>query len=485
MEPKHAAGEDGDIRQRDLAILKEPARQSPVVIALTTLGTIRGIGVINFIVAVGLLVSRTLPLWVLALVPLAGLVILASGFATWWRFTFRANNDELVVTQGVISRNTLTIPWAKVQSVSIEEGLLQRLFGLVSASVDTAGGLDVEFAIHGIKRSQADALRRLASHGSPDPKSPIELQTRPVGDTPLAVRSPTQLVFLGMLGNPLGGLAVLGAALVFIEDILGLFGLSLPRFDGATVRLSSGLLLKALAVSILVFVLSWLGFGLRTLVVDWGLRLTKNEDAIELRAGLLKRRSQSSHVNKVQSVGVNRGPLLRRIGFSQVSLHTIGSGDFVMPGLTDQELTAVRQLVALPFPARPDRKISHHFVGHRVRLATFVGLLGAIPTAVLDRRFAPAWLLLPLLVAGASQLSYARHRWSISEGVLAKRSGVVFVYETGMSVNKTQSVSVVQSWYQRKRDLASILISNAETRFAIPMLPLQEANDLRDLLLDI
>ena len=503
----------------DLVLLREPARQSPVAVGEWILTRLRGIGAINVVIALGVILSGQVPGWVLGIAPLVAVVVIALGIASWWRLTFRATTEELIVTRGVFSRETMVIPFSKVQSVSIEEGLLQRLFGLVSASIDTAGSALVEFSIHGIQREQAEALRRLASQAhrsavsrsdspsdSPSMLGPpsvpaIDGLSPPTGLAPgvgqqvgqrtaalaetvvLAKRTPKELMLIGMLGNPFGGLALLGALFIFADDLIELVGDRLPDVDGSAIQPSTTIAVMVLAAAVTVFLLSWVAIGLRTVVVDWDLVLSSTDQGLSVHAGLLKRRSQSSHLNKVQSIEVTHGPLLRLVGFCRLRLRTIGSGDLVIPGVSAGELAAVRQQVSLPFDAEIDRGISRHLVFQRIRLALYLAVPAGVATAFLNFRVALLWLVLPLLVAFRAFLFHRSFRWDMADGIISRRSGNFFITEIAMSVGKTQKVEVSQSFYQRKRGLSSISISNAEASVHIPMLTLDESQALRDLLL--
>lgn len=502
-------------RRDDLALLREPVRQSPVAVGEWILARLRGIGAINVVIALGVILSGQVPGWVLGIAPLVAVLVIAMGIASWWRLTFRATTEELIVTRGVFSRETMVIPFSKVQSVSIEEGLLQRLFGLVSASIDTAGSALVEFSIHGIHREQAEALRRLTSqahqagntpaipsstlsppsdpaiHGLTPPTAPAlgvqqlaEPRTAvPAQTTVLAKRTPKELMLIGMLGNPLGGLALLGALFVFADDLVDLIGGRLPDINGSSIQPSTSIAVAGLAVAAAVFLLSWIAIGLRTVVVDWDLELSSTDDGLRVNAGLFKRRSQSSRLNKVQSIEVTHGPLLRMVGFCSLRLHTIGSGDLVVPGVSTQELAAIREQVALQFRSNIDRRISRHLVSQRIRVALYMAVPLALATFFLSRRLALIWLIWPLLVAIKAFLFHRSFRWDLAEETVSRRSGILFVTEISMTVAKTQKVEVSQSFYQRKRRLSSISISNAETSLTIPMLALNESRALRDFLL--
>ncbi len=481
MEPDLAA---------DAVALAAPARQSPLAVLQIALTSLRQIGTVNLVVGIGFVVSGRLPSWVLALVPIGGLLVMAAAVASWWRFTFRATTEELVVTQGVVYKKELIIPFSKVQSVTVNEGVMQRIFGLVSASVDTAGSATTEFQIHGIERGQAESLRRLATRAnlSEDVRPPdraaigTDAESSELGERVLVARSSRDLLVLGLITNPFAGIAVLFGSAIFADDLASASGIELPELDGSF-ALSGRQVAVGVALMTLVLTLAWLALGLRSVVVNWRFRLTTSQRGLELSAGLLRRRVQASHINKVQSIGVANGPLLRRAGFSHAVLHTIGTGDFTIAGITEPELVAVRDLVGLPFAVRPSRRISTHYIRHRLRLASVVAAIGAVGLMFVDWRLAPLWLLLPVVVGLSAWFFQRNMRWEVTPQTVQRSTGKLLVVETEAPCRKTQSVKVTQSIYQRKRLLASVAISNAETVIHFPMLRVSEAESVRDLLL--
>ena len=129
--------------------------------------TIRQIGVVQLVVGIGFAVSQS-PSFalVLVIVPLVGMAFLAIAGLSWWRYTFQVVDDELRVNRGVLSQQSLSVPLDRIQSVSLEQKLLHRPFGLVQVSLDTAGTENAEFTIDAegsvaeleILRSEAEGM---------------------------------------------------------------------------------------------------------------------------------------------------------------------------------------------------------------------------------------------------------------------------------------------------------------------------------------
>src|SRR3546814_656967 len=71
------------------------------------------------------------------IVPAIGAFLLISLLAAWFqwlRFRFLVGDDEVVIESGVFARQHRTIPFDRIQDVSIEQGLVSRALGV--AKVD-------------------------------------------------------------------------------------------------------------------------------------------------------------------------------------------------------------------------------------------------------------------------------------------------------------------------------------------------------------
>lgn len=103
-------------------------------------------------------------LWVAFLV--AGVVLLASlAWAVltpalrYRRFRFSLQGSRLWIRSGVLFHREKSIPLTRIQHVDVSRGPLERMFGLASVTVFTAGGRSATAQIPGLEPERADALR--------------------------------------------------------------------------------------------------------------------------------------------------------------------------------------------------------------------------------------------------------------------------------------------------------------------------------------
>ena len=87
-----------------------------------------------------------------------------------WRF--EAREDTLYIERGVLVKVRTVVPYVRVQHVDARRGPLQRLLGLGSVVVYTAGSRGADVSIPGLDDARTDdvqeTLRRLAIESEPE-----------------------------------------------------------------------------------------------------------------------------------------------------------------------------------------------------------------------------------------------------------------------------------------------------------------------------
>jgi membrane protein YdbS with pleckstrin-like domain len=75
------------------------------------------------------------------------------------KYAFREH--DVIFRSGVVSLETMIIPYNRVQHVGLEEGLLSRYLGLAKVQVFTAGGNSSDLEIPGILKDEAEDIKQL------------------------------------------------------------------------------------------------------------------------------------------------------------------------------------------------------------------------------------------------------------------------------------------------------------------------------------
>jgi len=104
--------------------------------------------------------ALSLPVWV-PLVVFAVFLVFGVGLALLryrvWRYEIR--DDALYLERGVFTRVRTVVPFVRIQHVDSSRGPLERLIGLASTVVYTAGSRGADVTVPGLTPGGADDLR--------------------------------------------------------------------------------------------------------------------------------------------------------------------------------------------------------------------------------------------------------------------------------------------------------------------------------------
>ena len=126
-------------------------------------------GIITLLAAV-LLLRDDEPLNFAPLLPIIGgilLLVVVIAVIQWAYFKFRITEDRLLIRNGFIRKTALDLPYERVQGINVERSLVDRIIGLVSVTLDTAGSVQAEGKLPSIRTEVADHLRASVAALSP------------------------------------------------------------------------------------------------------------------------------------------------------------------------------------------------------------------------------------------------------------------------------------------------------------------------------
>ena len=483
-------------------------RTSPFAIAFFIGRTVRSLtrNIVQLIATFGalaVLIERN-PQVALA-IPAGVLAIVAAGVLRYWFFRFRVDEDRIHIRQGIARRTALDLPFDRVQGINVERSLLDRILGLVTVGLDTAGSAAVEGQLPSVTSELADDLRtRIRAHqptgeaaegGVGDGRvAPSERVARPPSapaeslgqvvhqprrwDTATATTRTTSSAseaFVGASGLvqalAVVSLVLAGLAIVLSGAFLRYHGFTLWR-EGAAYRTRAGLLTQREVV------VETRRVQQLSLSHNLVMRLLRRHRLRALPAATLPGQggdAQGVHVAEVLEVPLLRGPeaedlrtrlfgregrglslLPQTAGFRRVSPHYVRA-------LT-LRISSTMALVSLPFlvavlmaPAEP---LPGGVVGGVV-LGALLVWLASIPVAALI-----AWV------------RWRRQGYLHDDDGLASRSGFLGRRVDAFLFRKAQDVAVSQSPLQARKGLATLRVQLACGKVVVPYLELGVASRL-------
>lgn len=444
------------------ADLRAPRRTSPLG-ALVDVVSLDGLRNAAPALVVAVSVGRVAVVLALGLV-----VAVVSSVVSWSRRSWSFDGAVLHLDEGVFVRNQRRIPVERIQHVELERRLRHQLLGLAAVRVETAGGSGAELRLDAVTLAEAEALRTrllrardLAAEGI-DPGWDVERHGPvpppvPPAEEVLVRLPPARLVLAGITGPEV--LAVL-ATLAFVVDALVDLGIEPGDLGSIEAERPPVLALALLGVPL------WLGLaGLIGLVRRWDLTASIRGDELRVTYGLLQRHELVVRTDRVQDAQVSQRLLLRPFGRADLRLRSAASGrgdasradiPLLAPAEVDRVLgrilpAAVPRPALAPAPPAARRRAL-------ARGAVVSVLLGA---AVVVLAWAATWSLLVLLVlvlplgTALGELSYRGLGWAERAEVHHSRVGALGRRTAIVPAARVQSASVVASWFQRRRGLAT------------------------------
>ena len=103
---------------------------------------IKPLAIALFIIVIGLFVSSLYaismdPFYIAALLVIIPFYIYVELY--YRRFSIRIRKTALIIDKGVIIRQHISIPYSKIQNVTVDRGILDHIFGVGKIVIETAG----------------------------------------------------------------------------------------------------------------------------------------------------------------------------------------------------------------------------------------------------------------------------------------------------------------------------------------------------------
>lgn len=399
---------------------------------------------------------------VLALITLASLV---NHWLHWRVFTYEIRADDLMIAQGLLRRAHRSIPFERIQDVSIEQHFLPRLLGLALVRIEAGGSETDEGRLRFVTLAEArrvrDILRGRAErgaggvHGDAAEAPPLFAITFP------------RLLLSGVFAfSPAWLLAVLGLVRVADEWIGAkavwdrIFGELNAHHDPRTIVALVAMATLSCAV---------IGFANRV-ARDFGFVLRHADGRFHRIRGLLTRTEVVVRDRRIRTGLIRHAMVSGRFGWRSLEVETMGGSDDaggrqqLAPLARDDEVARIIAAAGLPMFERdslgPLSRAHPICVGIRhgtwlVLVVTAAGLL-----------FPIAWfgmLLLPLPV-GIAAFRRRYDRFALGKTSLQVARGVLSRSEWIVPFASMESVSIHCGPLQRLFGVATVHVDTAGAR---------------------
>lgn len=464
-------------------------RLHPVGMLLDALGTVRQwIGLAAF-PGLAALFSGGFGFGTVALLIFAAttLVVLA---AVWGVLSWRATNYEVregtfTLRRGVLQKSERSLQLERIQSVDTVQGVIQRAFNVLEVRVETAGGgSEPDIKLPAVSRAAArDLQERLTAYQrrgrAAEDERPEREILRQLGVRDLLIAGATS----GQIGVAASIVAV-GSQLVqqVLPESLAatIFEAILPQSVAMALLFVGILLLFAWVLAIIGTVLSYYGFT-----------LSRSEDNLHIRRGLLRRHEATIPLTRIQAVRVVEGVMRQPFGLAFVRVDSAGYGaeegtsTTLFPLLPIREVSGLLAAAAPEFAAEvknvepvPRRALRRYLIRGAIPAVLLGGIVGVNLFFITGAWNWPALalaLLPPFLFLG--WLRYRAAGWRFADDRLTLRFRNLARTTVVAPRQRLQARTVSQTVLQRRLDLASleVLVASGSTGAGFDVLDLDRA----------
>ena len=422
------------------------------------------------------------------------ILVFIMAILSYFRFYFRLENGELIIEKGVFKKVKLNIPFERIQTVNFEQGLVLQAFNKFKVEVDTAGSSKKEFSFDALDKNIAEELReyildRKTEIGTEELSDSEEEEEMAIGKSIFKL-SFSDLLKVGITENHLkaGGwlIAVVGYLLSLSND----FGFKIEDEIEKNIKgISVDLLYFAAAGAgmLILFVLISL---IRTVLKYYNLRFDRMRNGFKIYSGLINRKEYSAPDTKIQKVSWGDNPLRRLFGifivyFKQAkSVESDRNRSLSVPVLEEQNISKVLEYL---YGGEINEKmhsfsVSGHFF---IRAFLYFILFPSVCGVIYGVYFEISWLIVISVLylvyfSIARWVQWKKSSYMFNDKFIKRKKGIYGNYHEITPWYKVQSIELNQSLYQRRYDLANLIIHTAAGYTVLPYITLGQAQKLRD-----
>ena len=425
----------------------------------------------------------------------------AGGYLRWRLLTYTVGAQDIRVESGILSRSARSVPYERIQDVSLEAKLLPRLLGLVTVKFETGAGGGEDLSLQYLTNAEGDRLRKLVRERRDEEQAAasgdeaIEADADEPDGEVLYSLPPRRLLTFGLFEFSLAVFAVLGGALQYLDSFAGIEVWDVDLWRDLAERqgvdwLALDARLKALSAVTGLFALVLIGMATgvaRTFAREWGFTLTRGPRGFRRLRGLFTRTDVVMPAHRVQALAIGTGLVRYRFGWHGLSFVSLAqdAGDashVVAPFAKMDEIAPIVAAAGFHLPGADTdwHRASRRYLTDSIMIDGGLFALAVIPVAL----FAPPlWALVPLGLAvfgaAAALLSWRFKRHALDDTQIFARHGLLSPTSKIATRLKLHSVEIAQGPLARWRGYATVHLGLAGGEFAIHGVPLDEARRLR------
>jgi putative membrane protein len=473
----------------------QPQRQSVVGVLVLFLDTVRHFGKALWpILVVWFFKFKALnPLYLI--VGMLGILLVFGivAYLKYLNFTFFLDKEhqEFVVTEGIFNKTKTTIQLRKIQQVTIRQSFIQKIIGVHTLDVDTAGASKTEVAIRAISHDFAVALKAHLLDNETNgaivsDEIPADFHVDEIGrgESPFIKISFLSLLKVGVSANYVKSFFILLAFFITLYDnVKRIFGESTIDESMIDSYFDKNGMMEIVPIVIfgLFFVILVMNV-LRMVFKYFDFRITKQAGSLLLSFGLLNTKSTILKPEKVQIVMVSCNYFQKKMNVLEMKIKQATSGGereehkgvIAIPGCNDIEQSEILRLLFSKIPVK-GVVLKPNFRSLGFSLFLTIGLplfVFCFLRDVVVSQFPASDMLAVFYVVLVGVIQFCKYSNShlfVSNEFIMKQSGAWDISTEIIEPDKIQAITTSQFFWHKNLNIGSVTLHTAGGNIAFQL----------------
>ena len=413
-------------------------------------------------------------------------------------FYFYVEKGEFILKKGYLRKKVLSIPMDRIQSVNTKQNLIQQLLNIVSLEIDTAGTVGKELKIHALELEFAKELQNQLRAGKKkliESEDQEEIVPEEVKEELILKLSPIDLLKIGISQNHFrAALIIIAFGSQLFQQIKDLFKDKANEYSNEFMDFMSNSGFAIIVFMVIFFLVIAIFFSLfRTLLKYFDFKLLKKEDNYRIESGLINKRNVIVPHNKVQELNWETGPLKQIFGIYHLTFKQAISGQqnrknqqlVDAPGCLTSHLEMLKtDLFGNDELTDAPKIFSNRYYFRRLWIIYgWIPVLVASPFLYAEILYWIGAFIWILAAAGYCTLILKKRYFRMNEEQIRISKGAISHQWKQMELFKIQAVKFKQTFFQKRRSLASLHLMNAAGTITIPYIDDKLAMQIHNYLL--
>lgn len=404
-------------------------------------------------------------------------------------FQFKTDEENFILKEGFFKKKETVIPFHKIINVNLKQNIVQQFINVTQVEIETAGSDKLEVKIEALSKENAIALKKILIENKVS-----EVNSDIVEVNYLQKITLKELFEVAITENHLQSLMLIVAFFVTfyfrIKDYIKDSGLK-EIVVGTVKDNESDIISNVFIVLLISFLSSVLVSFIRVFIRHFNLKTYIKNNAIEIKQGLLDYKNNIIKTSKVQYLVVSTNPLKKIFGIFNVRFLQATSGVVVTKkviktvGVTKKQLQKIIAVFYteknLLFPSdfiKPHSYYKIKIFYRSLLILLALNLVGIVKykasmNILIGFNFISIIIILFLIT-----VKYKKTSFNYNNTHIQVNGGLISSDITYFEYYKIQKISLYQTIFQKKRDIADLHLQTASGEIILPCVAYQKAIEI-------